>query len=104
MKGDHQMTPIQTLRPSRRGHVAHSTVPGWWFRHFEPVWSPLIQRLCHQNKVTVREFERAASQVPGLTHTEKLIAVAAFRQQQEDGLAPSHTSTAFHSTQSLFAV
>jgi hypothetical protein len=50
------------------------------------------------------EFERVASQVPGLTHIEKTIAISAFRQQQEDGLLPSHNTTAFRSERSLSAV
>lgn len=57
-------------------------VPSWWFRDFESVWRPLIQRLCRQKKVTLFEFERAASQVPALTPIEKTIAISAFRQQQ----------------------
>ena len=79
-------------------------MPGWWFHHFEPVWGPFIQRLCLQKKVTLLEFERAASQIPGLTHIEKTIAIAAFRQQQEDGSLPSHNTTAFRSERSLSAV
>lgn len=57
-------------------------MPSWWFRDFESVWRPLIQRLCRQKKVTLFEFERAASQVPALTPIEKTIAISAFRQQQ----------------------
>jgi hypothetical protein len=79
-------------------------MPGWWFHHFEPVWGPFIQWHCRQKKVTLLEFERAASQVPGLTHIEKTIAISAFRQQQEDGLLPSHNTTAFRSERSLSAV
>jgi hypothetical protein len=53
--------------------------------------------------VTLPEFERAASQIPGLTHIEKTIAVSAFRNQQ-DGLVSSHTTTAFRSEHSLSVV
>jgi hypothetical protein len=79
-------------------------MPGWWFHHFEPVWGPFIQWHCRQKKMTLLEFERAASQVPGLTHIEKTIAISAFRQQQEDGLLPSHNTTAFRSERSLSSV
>lgn len=77
--------------------------PGWWFNYFEPVWGPFIQWLCCQKHVTLAEFERAASQVPGLTHLEKTIAISAFRQQQEQIPTPSHTTT-FRDTHSLSAV
>ena len=70
-------------------------MPGWWFHHFEPVWGPFIQWHCRQKKMTLLEFERVASQVPGLTHIEKTIAISAFRQQQEDGLLPSTTPPRF---------
>jgi hypothetical protein len=75
------------------------TTPGWWFHHFEPVWSPFIQRLCRQKKVTLGEFERAASQVTGLTPIEKAIAMLAFRQQHEQRSAPPYT-TAFRTDHS----
>ena len=80
------------------------TAPGWWFHDFEPIWRPFIQRFCRQKKLTLLEFEQAASQVPGLTHIEKTIAISAFRQQQEDGLRPSHSTTAFHNERTLSAV
>jgi hypothetical protein len=59
------------------------TILRWWYHHFELVWKPFIQRLSRQKKVTLREFERAASQVTGLTPIEKAIAVLAFREQHE---------------------
>lgn len=77
--------------------------PGWWFHYFEPVWGPFIRQFRSQKTVTLPEFERAASQIPGLTHIEKTIAVSAFRNQQ-DGLAPSHTTTAFCSEHRLSVV
>ncbi len=80
------------------------TTPGWWFHHFEPVWSPFIQRLCRQKKVTLLEFERAASQVTGLTHIEKTIAISAFLQQQELGVVSPHNTTAFRAQQSLSGI
>jgi len=80
------------------------TAPGWWFHGFEPVWKPFIQRLCRQKKVTLFEFEQAASQVPGLTHIEKTIAISAFRQQQEDELPSSHNTTPFPRERNLSAV
>jgi hypothetical protein len=95
---------FKTLPASSTGRLAGETMPDWWFHHFEPVWRPFIQWLCRQRKVTLLEFEQAASQVPGLTHIEKTIAIAAFRQQQEDGLRPSHNTTAFRSERSLSAV
>ncbi len=78
--------------------------PAWWFHHFEPVWKPFIQWFCRQRNVTLYEFEHAASQVRGLTHIEKTIAISAFRHQQELGGAPSHNATAFRCEQSLSAV
>jgi hypothetical protein len=57
--------------------------PSWWFHRFEPVWGPFIQRLSRQKNTTLREFERAASQVPGLTGIEQTIALSAFRHHQE---------------------
>lgn len=64
-------------------------MPAWWFQYFESVWTPFVQRLCRQKKITLLEFERAASQVPGLTHIEKTIAVSAYRLQQDDESLPS---------------
>jgi hypothetical protein len=78
--------------------------PGWWFHYFEPVWGPFIRQFRCQKTVTLPEFERAASQIPGLTHIEKTIAVSAFHQQQRDGLVSSHTTTAFRSEHSLSVV
>lgn len=78
--------------------------PGWWFHHFEPVWKPFIQWLRSQKNVSLLEFERAASQVPGLTHIEKTIAISAFRQQQEQELAPSRDTTSLRGEHSLSAV
>jgi len=70
-------------------------MPGWWFHHFEPVWKPFIHRLCRQKNVTLLEFERAASQAPGLTHIEKIIAISAFRQQQKQRLESSPNTSTF---------
>lgn len=95
---------FKTLPATSTGRLAGETMPDWWFHHFEPVWRPYIKWLCRQRKVTLLEFEQAASQVPGLTHIEKTIAIAAFRQQQEQGLVPSHTTTAFRSERGLSAV
>ncbi len=80
------------------------TAPGWWFQSFEPVWRPFIHRLCRQKHMTLFEFERAASQIPGLTHIEKAIAMSAFRQQQNQGLVLSRDTTAFRSEPRLSAV
>ncbi len=91
--------PVTSVR-----YAEEETVPGWWFHDFEPVWKPFIQRLCRQKGVTLLEFEQAASQIPGLTHIEKTIAISAFRQQQEDGLPPSRSTTPLHSERNLFAV
>jgi hypothetical protein len=85
-------------------HFEDCTMPSWWYHHFEPVWTPLIQRLCRQRKVTALEFERAAAQIPGLTPIEKLIAISAFRQQQGQGVVPSHTIAALGREPRLFAV
>ncbi len=90
--------------PSSTGCSGGDVAPGWWFHNFEPVWGPFIQRLCDQKKVTLLEFERAASLVPGLTHIEKTIAICAFRQQQKDRFVPSHHTTAFRSEHSLSVV
>jgi hypothetical protein len=86
--------------PSREGEAA----PGWWFHRYEPIWRPFIERICREKKVTLREFERAASQVPGLTHIEKAIAMSAFRQQQEQPLQPSHNTAAFRGEPGLSVV
>ena len=81
------------------------TAPDWWFHDFEPVWKSFIQSLGRQKNVTMREFEQAASQVLGLTHIEKTIAISAFRQQQEQRSAPpSHGPTAFRSERHLSVV
>jgi hypothetical protein len=100
------MPQLQVLRASSREDLdlEEDTSPGWWFHHFEPVWRPFIQRLRSQKNVTLLEFERAASQVPGITHIEKTIAISAFRQQQEQGLVPSRNTTAFRREHSLSAV
>jgi len=89
---------------SPRENREEDTSTAWWFRHFEPVWRPFIQRLCAQKKVTLFEFERAVSQVPGLTPIEKTIAVSAFRRQQEQELVPARNTTAFLGEHSLSAV
>lgn len=75
--------------------IEGETAPGWWFHRYEPVWRPFIERVCRDKKVTLLEFERAACQVPGLTHIEKAIAISAFRQQQEQTLKRSHDTAAF---------
>lgn len=93
-----------TSAVSSMGCSGGSVAPDWWFHHFEPMWGPFIQSLSRQKNVTLPEFERAASQVPGLTPIEKIIAISAFRQQQEQGLLPSHHTTAFRSERSLSAV
>lgn len=79
-------------------------MPGWWFHRFEPVWGPFIRRLCRQRTVSLFEFKRAASQVPGVTPIEKTIAVSAFRQQQERGLVPISNTTPFRSDHNLSPV
>lgn len=94
-----QPLPVSCMRSAE-----DETAPGWWFYHFEPVWGPFIQSLSRQKYVTLPEFERAASQVPGLTPIEKIIAISAFRQQQEQGVAPSRTTSAFRSERRLSAV
>jgi hypothetical protein len=63
--------------------AGYGIAPGWWFNSFEPLWGPFIQRLSGQNKVSVTEFERAASQVRGLTRMEKAIMLSVFHHQQE---------------------
>ena len=99
------VSEFQTLRvSSREDLVEEDTSPGWWFHHFEPVWTPFIQRLCSQKKVTLFEFERAASQIPGLTPIEKTIAISAFCRQQERGLVPSRTTTELRREHSLSAL
>ena len=95
---------LQALRASSREDLEEATSPGWWFHHFEPVWKPFIQWLRSQKHVTLLEFERAASQVPGLTPIEKTIAISAFRQQQEQGSVPSQNAPAFRREHSLSAV
>jgi hypothetical protein len=86
-----QAFPVSSIMRHPEGGEA----PGWWFYHFEPVWRPFIQRLCRQKSITLLEFERAASQIPGLTHIEKTIAISAFHQQQEQRSVPLHNTTAF---------
>ena len=98
------MPQLQTLRLSSKEGVEGNTSPGWWFHHFEPVWRPFIQKLRNQKHITLLEFERAASQVPGLTHIEKSIVISAFRQQQEEESLPSRNRTAFCSEHSLSVV
>ncbi|HWF60136.1 MAG TPA: hypothetical protein VN666_07480 [Nitrospira sp.] len=98
------MTQLQALPVSSTRYGEGETAPGWWFHRFEPVWRPFIQRLCRQKKVTLLEFEQTASQVPGLTHIEKAIAISAFRLQQEQGLLPLHNTTALHREHNLSAV
>ena len=98
------MPQLQALRASSREDVEEDISPDWWFHHFEPVWKPFLQWLRSQKNVTLLEFERAASQVPGLTHIEKTIAISAFRQQQEQGSVPSHNAPAFRRDHSLSAV
>ena len=95
---------LQALRASSREDLEEATSPGWWFHHFEPVWKPFIQWLRSQKHVTLLEFERAASQVPGLTPIEKTIAISAFRQQQEQGSVPSQNAPAFRREHCLSAV
>ncbi|MBS0182982.1 MAG: hypothetical protein JSS39_11320 [Nitrospira sp.] len=98
------MTQRQALPVSSMRFPEGETAPGWWFHDFEPVWRPFILSLFRQKQVTLLEFERVASQVPGLTHIEKVIAISAFRRQQEQGLAPSHSTAAFRSERHLSAV
>jgi hypothetical protein len=98
------MTQPQALPVSSMRYAERKMAPDWWFYRFEPVWRPFIQRLCRQKSMTLLEFERAASQVPGLTHIEKTIALSAFRQQQEQGLVPLRDTTAFRSEHNLSAV
>jgi hypothetical protein len=98
------MPQLDAVRTSSREDVVENTSPDWWFHHFDPVWKPFLQWLRSQKNVTLIEFERAASQVPGLTHIEKTIAISAFRQQQEQGSVPSHTAPAFRRDHSLSAV
>lgn len=98
------MTQLEALPVSPMRYAEEETTPGWWFHRFDPIWTPFIQRLCRQRNVTLFEIERAASQVPGLTPIEKTIAMSAFRLQQEQGLLPSHRTTAFRSERSLSAV
>jgi hypothetical protein len=86
--------------PSIEGEAA----PGWWFHRYEPIWRPFIERVCREKNVTLREFERAASQVPGLTHIEKAIAISAFRQQQVQTLQPSHNAPVFRGEPDLSVV
>jgi hypothetical protein len=95
---------MPALRASLREDAEEDTSPDWWFHHFEPVWKPFLQWLRSQKNVTLLEFERAASQVPGLTHIEKTIAISAFRQQQEQGSVPSRNAPAFRCEHSLSAV
>ena len=98
------MPQLEVLRASSRKDLEEGTSPGWWFHHFEPVWKPFLQWLHSQKDVTLLEFERAASQVPGLTPIEKTIAISAFRQQQEQGSVPFHNAPAFRRDHSLSAV
>jgi len=98
------MPQLQALRASSREDVEEDISPDWWFHHFEPVWKPFLQWLRSQKNVTLLEFERAASQVSGLTHIEKTIAISAFRQQQEQGSVPFHNAPAFRRDHSLSAV
>jgi hypothetical protein len=88
--------------PSRED-VVENISPDWWFHHFEPVWKPFLQWLRSQKNVTLLEFERAASQVPGLTYIEKTIAISAF-QQQEQGAVPCHNAPTLRPDHSLSAV
>ncbi len=97
------MTQRQALPVSSMRYPEGERAPDWWFHDFEPVWRSFIQSLGRQKNVTMLEFEQAASQVPGLTHIEKTIAISAFRQQQEQRLAPSH-ATAFRSERHLSVV
>ena len=97
-------TQVQALPMSSADSSEGETTPDWWFYYFEPVWRPFIQRICRQKNVTLLEFERAASQVPGLTPIEKTIAISAFRQQQARGSVPSLNTTAFRSEHSLSVV
>jgi hypothetical protein len=92
---DCKRTQLQALPVSSKRYTGEESAPGWWFCRFDPVWGPFIQRLCRQKKVTSLEFERAASQVPGLTHIEKTIAMSAFHHQQKHGSVPLHNATSF---------
>ncbi len=94
---------VKQKKRMNRYSLHQPAVPSWWLDHFEPVWKPFLQRLCRQKNITWREFERAASQVPGLTHIEKTIAISAFHQQQER-LVSLHNTTAFRSEHNLSAV
>lgn len=98
------MPQLQALQASSREDVEEDISPDWWFHHFEPVWKPFLQWLHSQKNVTLLEFERAASQVPGLTPIEKTIVLSAFRQQQEQGSVPSQNAPAFRREHSLSAV
>ncbi|MGQ0555792.1 MAG: hypothetical protein ACT4PN_07620 [Nitrospiraceae bacterium] len=98
------MPQLQALRMPAREDVVENTSPDWWFHHFDPVWKPFLQWLRSQKNVTLLEFERAASQVPGLTYVEKTIAISAFRQQQEQGAVPSHNAPTLRRDHSLSAV
>ncbi len=98
------MRQLQTLPESSKRCAEGEHAPDWWFHRFEPVWGSFIRRLCRQRAVSLFEFERAASQVPGLTAIEKAIAVSAFRQQQKRGLVPLSNTTAFRSEHNLSAV
>src|SRR5574337_236419 len=109
MSGHHQTdcSPMMELQasPESSGRWAEGEkAPGWWFHRFETVWGPFLHRLCRQRNVTLFEFERAASQVPGLTPIEKTIVVSAFRQQQVQRLASSHNTSICRSERSLSAV
>jgi hypothetical protein len=98
------MPQREALRASSREDLEEGTSPGWWFHHFEPVWKPFLQWLHSQKDVTLLEFERAASQIPGLTPIEKTIAISAFLQQQEQESVPSHNAVAFRPEHGLSAV
>ena len=98
------VSQLHTLRVSSKEDRVEDPSPGWWFHHFEPIWRPFIQQLCGQKKVTLFEFERAASQVPGLTSIEKTIAISAFRRQQEQELVPTRNTTPFRGEHTLSTV
>ncbi len=98
------MPQLDAVRTSSREDVVENTSPDWWFHHFDPVWKPFLQWLRSQKNVTLIEFERAASQVPGLTQIEKTIAISAFRQQQEQGSVSSHNAPTFRRDHSLSSV
>lgn len=99
----HHQYELGCITGSSMRYSEGETAPDWWFHDFEPVWRSFIQSLGRQKSVTMLEFEQAASQVPGLTHIEKTIAISAFRQQ-EQRLAPSHSTTAFRSERHLSVV